>query len=111
VSILEPWAPEPSLPLLVWVPAQPAAPAAGEPGEPRVRIELRTSGGDAAAVVFSTRARLVAALGPAQPWMVMDAGHLRALLAAAEVRQVLLDPDLTACPGRWETDDLRRLTA
>lgn len=89
------------------MPAHPAAPA-GDGGDPRVRIELRDSGGQPVAVVFSTVARLIAALGQAQPWMVMDTARLRMLLAVAGVRRVLLDPDLSSCPGRWEIEDLRR---
>ena len=78
-------------------------------GQPRVRIELRRCGGEPVAVVFGSVARLVEQLGRTQPWMVVDAGRLRACLAAVGVHRMLLDPDLSGSPGRWELADLRRM--
>jgi hypothetical protein len=58
--------------------------------------------------------------GDSDPWEGLGSGHvggiqdaarLRVLLEAAGIRRVLLDPDLSSCPGRWEMDDLRRLAA
>lgn len=88
----------------------PAHPAAGDAdAEPRVRIELRRRGGEPVAIAFSSVAALVEQLGRAQPWMVMDTARLRRHLAAVGVREILLDPDLTGSPGRWERADLARL--
>jgi hypothetical protein len=94
------------MPGQVCVPAHPAP--ALDDGEPRVRIELRRRGDDLVAVVFRSVAGLVAALGAAQPWMVMDTERLRVCLAAAGVKEVLLDPDLSSSTGRWQLEDLRR---
>ena len=88
------------LPDQLWVPAHPGTPRAD--GEPRIRIELRQRGGQSVGVAFGSIAELVAQLGPAQPWMLMR------FLAVLGAHEILLDPDLSASPGRWDWSDVER---
>ncbi|RKS72657.1 type III secretion system (T3SS) SseB-like protein [Motilibacter peucedani] len=88
---------------LLLVPAHP-----GEPG--RVRIEPRLDGtGAAVLVAFTSTARLVEALGPAQPWVAVPGDRLPELARAAGLRGVLVDPVVPPGSPGWTEDDLERL--
>jgi len=53
---------------------------------------------------------LVAALGSAQPWLVMLANRLLAILAAAGVTTIYLDPDIPSTAPRWTVADVARVS-
>ncbi|MFE9422848.1 SAV_915 family protein [Kitasatospora sp. NPDC006697] len=92
-----------ALPALVYAPARPYQ---GEHGVD-VLYEIRQlPGGDRVLPVFTTRERLVAALGPAQPWAQAPLRALRALMAQAGVERVELDPDITEQIWRWSPEGL-----
>lgn len=91
---------------LTYVPAHP-----GQHGQQRtVRFELRaTGGGERVCAAFSSRGRLVAALGAAQPWLALPVDTLRLIMAAAGIATIYLDPDVPAEAPRWGSADLERL--
>ncbi|MCX5268065.1 hypothetical protein [Streptomyces sp. NBC_00199] len=64
-----------------------------------------TAGAETVAFAFTTRYRLVAALGEAQPWVATSIGPLAEAVGAYDAT-VLLDPRVA--PGRhnWQPDDL-----
>jgi SseB protein N-terminal domain len=86
----------------------PAHPAPHEPAE--VVFELR-SGGEGRNVlpVFSSVRRLVAAFGPAQPWLALPLRTVRELAAAGGIREVVLDPEVAPGAWRWQYSDLETL--
>jgi SseB protein N-terminal domain len=86
----------------------PAHPAPHEPTE--IVFELRP-GEDGTDVlpVFSSVRHLVAAFGPAQPWLAMSLRKVRELAAAGGVRQVVLDPVVAPGAWRWHYSDLEEL--
>lgn len=94
------------MPDWVWVPVHRAA--VGD-GTTRVQLDPHVRDGAPLVWVFTSRAGLVAALGAAQPWTLVDADRLRRLLAAQGLDQVVLDPDPT--PDDGEQDGLYGLTA
>jgi len=63
------------------------------------------AGTEAVVFAFTTRDRLVAALGEAQPWVATSIGPLAEAVGAYDAT-VLLDPRVA--PGRhnWQPDDL-----
>jgi hypothetical protein len=95
-------------PVLPDVVIAPAHPAPHEPTE--IVFELRP-GEDGADVlpVFSSVRLLVAAFGPAQPWLAISLGKVRGLAAAGGVRQIVLDPVVTPGAWRWQYSDLEEL--
>ncbi|MFI1674928.1 hypothetical protein [Streptomyces sp. NPDC020598] len=110
--------PEPGVPAYhtpVFVPAHPryadAADADGHPVRvPFIAYELfdhptAGMGTGTVAFAFTTRDRLVAALGEAQPWVATSIGPLAEAVGAYDAT-VLLDPRVA--PGRhnWQPDDL-----
>jgi len=94
----------PVLPDLVVAPAHPAH------ERTEIVFEVRP-GADGADVlpVFSTVRQLVAAFGPAQPWLALPLRTVRELAAAGGVRQVVLDPAVTPGAWRWQYSDLEAL--
>ena len=58
--------------------------------------------------VFSTTARLVQALGGAQPWVALPLHRLRELAERGGVHLVLLDPEVEPGAWRWQASDLER---
>ncbi|MFB6843044.1 SAV_915 family protein [Streptomyces sp. NPDC056361] len=67
------------------------------PGSGRCVARLfRTPVGGRTAVAFTGPARLRAALGEAQPWIVLAEPALRALVEPLGVRELRVDPVLTA---------------
>jgi hypothetical protein len=92
------------LPDLVVAPAHPA--------RERTEIVFETRpGADGTDVlpVFSTVRQLVAAFGPAQPWLALPLRTVRELAATGGVRQVVLDPVVAPGAWRWHYSDLEAL--
>jgi hypothetical protein len=92
------------LPYIVIAPAHPA--------HERTEIVFEVRPGDEGTdvlPVFSSVRRLVAAFGPAQPWLALPLHKVRELAAAGGVRQVVLDPVVPAGAWRWQYSDLETL--
>ena len=88
---------------LVAAPAHPAAPGSGE-----LFLEARRLPGYGRVLpVFSTVGRLVAALGPSQPWAVLPLHRVRKMTAAAGVGLVALDPVMSPETWKWSPQDLQ----
>jgi hypothetical protein len=86
------------LPEIVYAPAYPDP----EPGRARVRFETRLLGtGEAVGIGFRARAGLIAALGPAQPWMAVRLDRLRDVFGAAGISRILIDPEVDRAADRW----------
>ncbi|MCQ9133355.1 hypothetical protein KMS84_21520 [Streptomyces sp. IBSBF 2807] len=66
---------------------------------------VTASGTGAVAFAFTTRERLVAALGEAQPWVATSIGPLAEAVAAHD-GTVLLDPRVAPGHHNWRPDDL-----
>lgn len=95
----------PVLPDIVIAPAHPA------PHEP-TEIVFEVRPGDAGTEVlpvFSSVRQLVAAFGPAQPWLALPLRTVRELAAAGGIREVVLDPVVPAGAWRWQYSDLETL--
>lgn len=94
----------PVLPDFVVAPAHPA--------HERTEIVFETrpgTGGTDVLPVFSTVRQLVAAFGPAQPWLALPLRTVRELAATGGIRQVVLDPVVTPGAWRWQYSDLEAL--
>jgi hypothetical protein len=63
------------------------------------------AGTGAVAFAFTTRDRLVAALGEAQPWVATSIGPLAEAVTAYDAT-VLLDPRIAPGHHNWQLDDL-----
>ena len=87
---------------LLCIPAHPAM------GPIEAAVELRRlSNGAVVAIGFSSPRRLVASLGPSQPWIGLPALLFSALADALQVDQVLIDPVLDPGAARWTAQDVR----
>jgi hypothetical protein len=87
---------------LICVPAHPAMGPIG------AGIELRRlSTGEVVAIGFSDPGRLVASLGPNQPWIGLPALLFSALADALQVDRVLIDPMMDSDVARWTARQLR----
>ena len=95
----------PALPDIVIAPAHPA------PHEPtEIVFEVRPGGaGTDVLPVFSSVRHLVAAFGPAQPWLALPLRTVRERAAAGGIGEVLLDPVVPAGAWRWQYSDLETL--
>lgn len=94
------------LPEIVYVPAYPDP----EPGRTGVRFETRLlSTGEPVGIAFRGREALVAALGPAQPWMAIRLDRLRDVLGAAKIARILIDPQVDPAVDRWTPTHLEAL--
>jgi hypothetical protein len=90
------------LPEIVFAPAHPSAREGGE-----VVFEVHElADGTPVLPVYSSTSRLVAALGPAQPWAAFPLQTMRELMARARVRMVVLDPEIAPGSPRWRLEDL-----
>jgi hypothetical protein len=97
-------------PVLPEIVIAPAHPVPHEPAE--VVFETRPAAAGAGAdvlPVFSSVRRLVAACGPAQPWLALPLRTVRELAAAGGIGEVLLDPEVPAGAWRWQYSDLETL--
>lgn len=92
----------------VYAPAHPVIrPTAGSYDDRDVEFEVRAQpDGTRFLPVFTTLDRLIDALGPAQPWALLPLRAVRALMALADVPQVVLDPVADADAWRWQADDV-----
>lgn len=80
----------------------------GHDGE--VIFEVRElSGGGRALPVFTTVKRLVATLGPAQPWVALPLRNIQAIMGGAGVGTVVIDPQAEPGTWRWQASDLQAL--
>jgi SseB protein N-terminal domain len=66
-------------------------------------------GGRRVMPVFTTAMRLVAALGPHQPWVALPLRNIAAIMGGAGVHSVVLDPRADSGAWRWQASDLRAL--
>lgn len=94
-------------PEIVVVPAHPDV----RPGhDGTVIFEVRRlADGDLALPVFSAVSRLVATLGQNQPWVAIPLRNVQAIMGAAGVEQVVLDPDAQPDAWRWQEGDTEML--
>ncbi len=106
-----PKGPNPGVPAYrtqVFVPAHPRPPRDGEP--PVIGLELMTGAdGEPVSVAFTSLEKLVAALGPAQPWVGALLGTFTEMMTRAGLSPVLLDPAVPPGAGRWRPSDLEEL--
>jgi hypothetical protein len=58
---------------------------------------------------FTSVSRLVAALGPDQPWVALPLRDIAAIMGSAGVYWVVLDPPPAPGAVRWQASDLRAL--
>ena len=75
-----------------------------------VIFEVRElSGGGRALPVFTTVKRLVAALGPEQPWVALPLRNVQAIMGGAGVDTVVIDPQAQPGAWRWQASDRQAL--
>lgn len=67
------------------------------------------SDGGRALPVFTTVKRLVAALGPDQPWVAVPLRNIQAIMGGVGVDRVVIDPQAQAGTWRWQPNDLQAL--
>jgi hypothetical protein len=97
-----PGGPGRGLPEIVLVPAHPADRESGD-----LVFEVRElADGTPVLPVYSSTTRLVAALGPAQPWAAFPLQITREMMARAGVGMVVLDPEIAPGAPRWRPEDL-----
>ncbi len=95
------------LPEIVVAPARPDIRPAHD-GD--VIFEVRElSGGGQALPVFTTVKRLVATLGPDQPWVALPLRKIQAIMGGAGVDRVVIDPQAQPGAWRWQASDLQAL--
>ncbi|MGI5337890.1 SAV_915 family protein [Streptomyces sp. CA-181903] len=75
------------------------APARPRPADGRQRTQnqvefetWRTAGGSDCGMAFTSARRLVACLGPDQPWLALPVGALRLILGEAGIPRLVVDP-------------------
>jgi len=95
------------LPEFVFAPARPDV----RPGYTAdVIFEVReVSNGGRALPVFTSVERLVAALGPEQPWVALPLRNIRRIVGGAGVDRVVLDPGAEPGTWRWQVKDIETL--
>jgi SseB protein N-terminal domain len=73
-------------------------------------FEVRELAGAGRALpVFTTVGRLVAALGPDQPWVALPLRNVQAIMGGAQVNTIVIDPRVQAGAWRWQPSDLHAL--
>ncbi len=65
--------------------------------------------GGPALPVFSTVERLVAALGPEQPWVALPLRNVQRIMGGAGVDRIVLDPDAEPGAWQWQASDIEAL--
>ena len=86
--------------------------APAHPAHERTEIVFEVRPGDEGTdvlPVFSSVRHLVAAFGPAQPWLALPLRTVRELAAAGGVPEVVLDPVVPPGAWRWQYSDLETL--
>ena len=99
-------APSAALPDEVYVPAHP------DPSRPDRALEFEVrqlADGSLALPAFTSLDQLALALGPAQPWARMPLRAARALMTAAGIPTVVLDPQSADSAWRWTEEDIVEL--
>ena len=66
-------------------------------------------GGGRVMPVFTTARRLVAALGPHQPWVALPLRNMQQIMGSAGVYSVVLDPRAHSGAWQWQAGDLEAL--
>lgn len=90
-------------PEIVFVPARPLP--VGE--DTRAALELRElADGTKALPAFTTLAKLVAALGDAQPWVAMPLSAVQEQMRKSQIGPIALDPAIAPGAWRWQRPDL-----
>lgn len=75
-----------------------------------VIFEVRAvSDGGRALPVFTTVQRLVATLGPDQPWVALPLRNIQAIMGGGGVDKVVIDPEAQPGTWRWQASDLQAL--
>jgi hypothetical protein len=69
----------------------------------------RAPDGGRALPVFTTVERLVATLGPEQPWVALPLRNIQHLMSAAGVPTIVIDPGAEPGAWRWQMSDLEDL--
>jgi hypothetical protein len=92
-------------PEIVFVPAHPA----DREGSDLVFEVRELPDGTPVLPVYSSTARLVEALGPAQPWAAFSIRTTREMMARAGVGLVVLDPEIAPGAARWRPEDLTEM--
>jgi SseB protein N-terminal domain len=88
----------------------PARPDIRPGHEGDVIFEVRQlSDGGRALPVFTTVSRLVAVLGPEQPWVAIPLRNVEAIVGGAGVDRVVVDPQADPNAWRWRASDLEAL--
>ncbi len=88
----------------------PARPDVREAHEGDVIFEVRRAAdGGLILPVFTTVSGLVAALGSAQPWVVLPLRNIREIMGATGIDRVVLDPDAEPDAWRWQLSDIAAL--
>jgi hypothetical protein len=59
--------------------------------------------------VFTSVMRLVAALGPHQPWVALPLPKIQAIMGSVGVYSIAVDPQPDPGAHRWQASDLRAL--
>jgi hypothetical protein len=94
-------------PEIVFAPARPDV----RPGYTAdVIFEVRqVSDGGRALPVFTTVERLVAVLGPEQPWVALPLRNIQVVAGGAGVDRVVIDPGAEPGTWRWQATDIEAL--
>jgi hypothetical protein len=97
----------PDLPEVVLAPARPDI----RPGHAAdVVFEVRRlSDGGRALPVFTTVERLIAALGPVQPWVALPLQNIQHIMGGTGVARIVIDPAATPGAWRWQVSDIEAL--
>lgn len=95
------------LPEIVIAPARPDIRPAHD-GDVIFEVRELSSGGRALPV-FTTVKRLVATLGPDQPWVALPLRNIQAIMGGAGVDRVVIDPQAQPGAWRWQASDLQAL--
>jgi hypothetical protein len=75
-----------------------------------IEFEIRQSAdGRRVLPVFSSIERMASALGPAQPWVLVPLRAARAVMAAAGIESVVLDPEFAEDAWCWDAASLGRI--
>ena len=95
------------LPAVVVAPARPDI-RPGHEGDMIFEVRQLSDGGRALPV-FTTVSRLVAVLGPEQPWVAIPLRNVQAIMGGAGVDRVVVDPPADPSAWRWRASDLEAL--
>jgi hypothetical protein len=95
------------LPEIVFAPAHPDI-RPGHDADVVFEVRRLTDGGQALPV-FTTVKRLVAVLGPEQPWVALPLRNIQRVMGSAGVASVVVDPHAEPGAWRWQVSDIEAL--